>query len=62
MATLKILDNVSDKLNVPISDWNNCLNAIWASDVQPPSIYSTEQSRHYWDERNGGTSVRERSR
>ena len=61
MATEKFLDEVPDKPSVS-SDWNNSLRAIWVSDSQRPSIYTIEQSRYYWDEGNGRTSLEERSR
>jgi hypothetical protein len=45
-----------------ISDWNNSLKGIWASDAQRPNIYTTDQSRYYWDEGNSRKSVQEHSR
>jgi hypothetical protein len=58
MATENILVKDVDKPN-SLTDWNNCLKAIWVSDSQRPPIYSSDHGGYYWD---GRYSVQERSR
>ena len=58
MSTENILVKVSDKPNAP-SDYDSFLRWTWADDSMRPTIYTTDQSGHYWDGRN---SVKECSR